>query len=213
MASSSRCYLLTICIMQLVVTIQRQVFDFLGYMWAPIIGNFFHIIAVILGFFGGYHCRPKYLTVYSVWMWIWLGWNIFTICFYLEVGTLSRDSDILNIGTESRSWWEVNGIGCQPMYNFTHTTEDHVLFSKPISIEGCLLEYYYVECIQAGVQCLLAVLGFIGAVTTLTLCTEEDDTFDFIGGFDTYTAYHSPNKTSHLHLQPIYSEAKYRSAI
>jgi hypothetical protein len=37
------------------------VFDFLGYMWAPILANFFHIIFVIFGFFGTFQYRPKYI--------------------------------------------------------------------------------------------------------------------------------------------------------
>ena len=29
---------------------------------------------------------------YSTWSLIWLGWNVFVICLYLEVGVLSRVS-------------------------------------------------------------------------------------------------------------------------
>ena len=46
-------------------TIEKQVFDFLGYMWAPIIGNFFQIICTILGIFGTYQYRPKFIAVVS----------------------------------------------------------------------------------------------------------------------------------------------------
>lgn len=46
-----------------VVTIERQVFDFLGYMWVPIIGNFLQIIFVIIGFFGTYQYRPKVIIL------------------------------------------------------------------------------------------------------------------------------------------------------
>lgn len=48
------------------LTIQRQVFDFLGYMWGPILVNFFHFIFVIFGFFGAYQFRPKYLISVSI---------------------------------------------------------------------------------------------------------------------------------------------------
>jgi len=47
------------------VTIERQVFDFLGYMWMPIIGNFLQIIFVIIGFFGTYQYRPKVIILVS----------------------------------------------------------------------------------------------------------------------------------------------------
>ncbi|KAL8619327.1 hypothetical protein ACOMHN_056971 [Nucella lapillus] len=99
---------------QLLSTVERQVFDFLGYMWAPIIGNFFQIIAVILGLFGACQHYRSFVVVYAVWNILWLGWNIFVICLYLEVGILNRNHGryILTMGTESKSWWLEHGIGC-----------------------------------------------------------------------------------------------------
>lgn len=94
--------------------LQRQVFDFLGYQWAPIMANFLHIMAVILGMFGTVQFRFRYLIFvsipltgswlvswlqtllticvfqYAVWLVLWVGWNSFIICFYLEVGNLSQ---------------------------------------------------------------------------------------------------------------------------
>uniref|UniRef100_A0A8C0EXI8 Sodium/potassium-transporting ATPase subunit beta-1-interacting protein n=1 Tax=Bubo bubo TaxID=30461 RepID=A0A8C0EXI8_BUBBB len=67
-----------------------QVFDFLGYQWAPILANFLHIIIVILGLFGTIQYRPRYIVVYAIWTAVWVTWNIFIICFYLEVGGLSK---------------------------------------------------------------------------------------------------------------------------
>ncbi|KAL8179646.1 UNVERIFIED_CONTAM: hypothetical protein K2H54_070310 [Gekko kuhli] len=91
--------------------LERQVFDFLGYQWAPILANFLHIIVVILGLFGTIQYRPRYIVVpllgnracwqkashirggrYAIWTAIWVTWNIFIICFYLEVGGLSKVS-------------------------------------------------------------------------------------------------------------------------
>ena len=54
--------------LQLISTFERQIFDFLGYMWLPILANFFNIIFVIFGLFGLYQYRVKYLVVYTVWM-------------------------------------------------------------------------------------------------------------------------------------------------
>ena len=48
-----------------VLALERQVFDFLGYQWAPILANFFHIIMVILGLFGTIQYRPRYIVVVS----------------------------------------------------------------------------------------------------------------------------------------------------
>jgi len=48
-----------------ITIIERQVFDFLGYMWAPILVNFFHILFIIFGFYGAYHFRVKYIITVS----------------------------------------------------------------------------------------------------------------------------------------------------
>uniref|UniRef100_A0A803YG25 Sodium/potassium-transporting ATPase subunit beta-1-interacting protein n=1 Tax=Meleagris gallopavo TaxID=9103 RepID=A0A803YG25_MELGA len=73
-----------------IAALERQIFDFLGYQWAPILANFLHIMAVILGIFGTIQYRSKYLIMYAVWLVLWVGWNAFIICFYLEVGHLSQ---------------------------------------------------------------------------------------------------------------------------
>lgn len=45
-----------------VSVLERQVIDFLGYQWAPILTNFIHIIVVILGLFGTIQFRPRYVS-------------------------------------------------------------------------------------------------------------------------------------------------------
>lgn len=173
---SARCFVLTICVLQLVSTAERQVFDFLGYMWVPIIGNFFQIIFCILGFFGVYQYRPKYIVAYVIWMVFWIGWNSFVICFYLQVGALDRDSSILNMATGSRSWWETHGVGCHAQYNATYLgDETQETWRKPASVDGCLVEYYYVECAHATLQILLAICGIAVGSYVIRVFTQEDD--------------------------------------
>lgn len=46
-----------------IAALERQIFDFLGYQWAPILANFLHIMAVILGIFGTIQYRSKYLIM------------------------------------------------------------------------------------------------------------------------------------------------------
>uniref|UniRef100_A0A182QYN6 Sodium/potassium-transporting ATPase subunit beta-1-interacting protein n=1 Tax=Anopheles farauti TaxID=69004 RepID=A0A182QYN6_9DIPT len=162
--------------------VERQVFDFLGYMWAPILVNFFQILFVIFGFFGAYQYRPRYLVAYTVWSLLWLGWNIFLICFYLNIGILDRDSDLLNLGTGSVSWFEENGYGCRPTYPTNVTSEDPYRPVRPEKVEGCLLEYHIVEVVHSGVHCALAVFGIFGAICLGQTFLDEDDSFDFMGG-------------------------------
>ncbi|XP_058836523.1 sodium/potassium-transporting ATPase subunit beta-1-interacting protein isoform X1 [Topomyia yanbarensis] len=179
---SRRHFLLSICFLQLLFVIERQVFDFLGFMWAPILVNFFHIIFVIFGFFGAYQYRPKYLITYSLWNLLWIGWNVFLICFYLNTGILDRDSDLLNMGTGSVSWFEVNGYGCKPTYPTNITSEDPYRPVRPERVDGCVLEYHIVEIVHSSIQCALAILGFFGAICLGHTYLDEDDSFDFMGG-------------------------------
>jgi hypothetical protein len=80
--------LYAIALLQLISTLERQIFDFLGYMWVPILANFVHSIVVILGLFGAYQYRLNYLIAYLVWSLVWVAWNSFIICFYLQVSIL-----------------------------------------------------------------------------------------------------------------------------
>ncbi|XP_055310350.1 sodium/potassium-transporting ATPase subunit beta-1-interacting protein isoform X2 [Sitodiplosis mosellana] len=172
---TTRHYLLSICMLQLLAIIERQIFDFLGYMWAPILANFFQIIFVIFGFFGGYQFSAKYLITYTIWTLLWVGWNIFLICFYLNVGVLNRDSDILNLGTGSISWFEVNGYGCVPTFPTNITSEDPYRLVRPEYVEGCLLEYQTIEVIHSSVQLFFAILGLIGAMCLAQVFFDDDD--------------------------------------
>ncbi|XP_036827431.1 sodium/potassium-transporting ATPase subunit beta-1-interacting protein 1 isoform X1 [Oncorhynchus mykiss] len=199
-----RVTLVAICSLQLMAALQRQVFDFLGYQWAPILANFLHIMAVILGIFGTVQFRSRYLILYAVWLVLWVGWNSFIICFYLEVGHLSQDRDILMTFNTSlhRSWWMEHGPGClvTPVLDSRIAPDDHHV----ITVSGCLLDYQYIEVLSAAIQVLLALFGFVYACYVSKVFQDDEDSFDFIGGFESY-GYQPPQKTSHLQLQPLYT--------
>ncbi|XP_043288782.1 sodium/potassium-transporting ATPase subunit beta-1-interacting protein isoform X2 [Venturia canescens] len=190
---SRRHFLLTICSLQLITTIERQIFDFLGFMWAPILANFFNIIFVILGFFGAFQYRPKYIISYCVWNTLWLGWNVFTICFYLDVGTLDKESDLLSFRTGSYSWWESNGPGCKIV---NEITEPEIYRSRPNATD-CILRYEVIEVMHASTQCILGLMAVVGGICLSRVFLEEDDSFDFVGGDDFGLAGHTP-------LHPMY---------
>lgn len=188
--------MMVVILLQFLSTVERQVFDFLGYMWAPIIANFFQLICVIIGGFGTYQFRSKFVTVYSTWSLIWLGWNVFVICLYLEVGVLSRNKDlyILNIGTKNKSWWLEHGIGCR-ITNTSWLVNTPSDSSRPIPpedvVEGCLLDYYYVEVIHAGIQCLLALIGFVISCVNVYIYSEEDESCKYLSR----STYNRPTMT------------------
>ncbi|XP_049677080.1 sodium/potassium-transporting ATPase subunit beta-1-interacting protein 1 isoform X1 [Accipiter gentilis] len=172
---NGRCTLVGFCCLQLVAALERQIFDFLGYQWAPILANFLHIMAVILGIFGTIQYRSKYLMMYAVWLVLWVGWNAFIICFYLEVGRLSQDRDFIMTFNTSlhRSWWMENGPGClvTPVMNSNLAPEDHHV----ITVSGCLLDYQYIEVVSSATQIFLALFGFVYACYVSKVFLEEED--------------------------------------
>ncbi|XP_036741217.1 sodium/potassium-transporting ATPase subunit beta-1-interacting protein 1 isoform X2 [Manis pentadactyla] len=165
---SGRCTLVAFCCLQLVAALERQIFDFLGYQWAPILANFLHIMAVILGIFGTVQYRSRYLILYAAWLVLWVGWNAFIICFYLEVGQLSQDRDFIMTFNTSlhRSWWMENGPGClvTPVLNSRLALEDHHV----ISVTGCLLDYPYIEALSSALQIFLALTSSVALTPTDT---------------------------------------------
>ncbi|XP_022197861.1 sodium/potassium-transporting ATPase subunit beta-1-interacting protein isoform X2 [Nilaparvata lugens] len=174
---SNRSFVLTICILQLIFVFWRQIFDFLGYMWGPIFINFFQIIFVIFGFFGACQYRAKYTISYTVWTIFWCAWNVFIFCFYLNVGGLNRESDILGLGTGAVSWWESNGPGCKASFlgNLTSLEEYPWKPPRPDIVTGCLVEYQHLEAIQAALHAVLAILGICGGFSLSRSLLEDDD--------------------------------------
>ncbi|XP_054268258.1 sodium/potassium-transporting ATPase subunit beta-1-interacting protein-like isoform X4 [Macrosteles quadrilineatus] len=174
---SLRTFFLTNCVVQLILTACRQVFDFLGYMWGPIFSNFFQIIFTIFGFFGVYQYRPKYIIVYSVWCVFWCSWNIFVVCFYLNLFGLDKDSDLLSLGTGSVSWWETGGPGCKPVFLANQSLEGEPWRPlRPDFVTDCLLRYDHLEAGQAILHLLTSVFGLISGVIIAWSLFDEDDT-------------------------------------
>ncbi|XP_019609059.2 sodium/potassium-transporting ATPase subunit beta-1-interacting protein 4 isoform X1 [Rhinolophus sinicus] len=203
---SGRCTLIVLCTFQLVTALERQVFDFLGYQWAPILATFTHIVMVILGLFGTIQYRPRYIVLYAVWAAVWVTWNTFIICFYLEVGGLSKDSELLTFNlSRHRSWWREHGPGCQ--------REEPVAGFQPSGGQAlvpgvsCILEHSYVEALHSALQILVALVAFVYACYVVSVFTEEEDSFDFIGGFDPFPLYHVTEKPSSLLFKQAYLPA------
>ena len=158
--------LLVFLVLQLISTIERQIFDFLGYMWIPILGNFFNIVFVIFGLFGLYQYRSNYILAYTLWTIFWLGFNAFIVCYYLDVGDLDSDDDILSFGTGSFSWWLVNSPGCQPHYNTTKVPENANHPLKPSFVVGCQMRFQDIEVTHAAIQIVISGVGLLLATYT-----------------------------------------------
>ncbi|XP_009471377.1 PREDICTED: sodium/potassium-transporting ATPase subunit beta-1-interacting protein 3 [Nipponia nippon] len=137
--------------------LERQIFDFLGFQWAPILGNFLQIIVVILGLFGTIQFRPRYIVVYTVWTALWVTWNVFIICFYLEVGGLSKETDLMTFNISMhRSWWREHGPGC--IRRVVRPSAPGILDDYSyVSVTGCIIDFQYLEVIHSAIQILLSV--------------------------------------------------------
>uniref|UniRef100_A0A8C0FZA9 Sodium/potassium-transporting ATPase subunit beta-1-interacting protein n=1 Tax=Chelonoidis abingdonii TaxID=106734 RepID=A0A8C0FZA9_CHEAB len=173
--------------------LERQVFDFLGYQWAPILANFLHIIIVILGLFGTIQYRPRYIVVVS---------SIrFLLCYNYPA---KSDSELLTFNiSQHQSWWSENGPGCvrkEASMAGIKGLDSH----SYISVIGCALEYQYIEVMHSSVQILVALVGFVYACYVVSVFTEEEDSFDFIGGFDPFPLYHVNEKPTNLLCKQTY---------
>ncbi|XP_059480584.1 uncharacterized protein LOC132199684 [Neocloeon triangulifer] len=176
-------FLQIICALQIATTALRQVFDFLGFMWVPILTNFFNIIFCIFGYFGAHEYRYRYVLTYCLWTVLWVAWNLFVICFYFEVGILDKNGDALNMGLGSYSWWEANGPGCRPTFP-VNVTEDELIDGeplKPLKVTECFVAYEIVEASQAGFQAFLGFLGEIIAIFAIRSMLDEDDSSQLVG--------------------------------
>lgn len=187
---SVRCTLISLCCLQLITAAERQVFDFLGYQWAPIIINFFHIIVVILGLFGVIQYTSRYVILYLLWMLLWVGWNVFVSCLYLDLGGLSKESNVLSLGvTSHRSWWRDNGPGCRS-HNLPAAEWQKQQNLELTTVVSCWLDYQYIEVLHCIIQLLISLLGFFYACYIVNVFSEAEDSFNFAGEF------HHPPKPS-----------------
>lgn len=148
-----------ICILQLLGTTERQIFDFLGYLWLPMLANFLNLVLVIFCLFGIWQRHRGYIMAYAIYAVIYATFNVFLLCFYLEAGGLKRTDDLLSFGTQGFSWWWENGFGCRR--NYYVEEELDVSGAMPPKVTGCLVQYQIVESIHAGIHLVLSVLGII----------------------------------------------------
>lgn len=137
-------------------------------MWAPIIFNFMSTILTIVGLFGTIYHRPNHLLAFAFWQIASMAWNVFVAAFYLELGTLNRRANYLNLGTGSTSWWEANGPNCEPQYNVTHQSWSALYELRPVSVDNCLLPFYLIEVAQASVHFGLSFMAIL--LVTCVLC-------------------------------------------
>ncbi|XP_045689070.1 sodium/potassium-transporting ATPase subunit beta-1-interacting protein 4 [Phyllostomus hastatus] len=194
---SGRCTPIFLRTFQLVTALERQVFDLLGHQWAPVLATSVHVVLVLLGLSGAVQYQPRCIVVYAVWAAVWVTWNVFITCFYLEVRGLSKDRELLTFDlSRHRSWWREHGPGGQQ--------EGPAAGLGPPGGQalgpgvGCALEHGYVGALRSTLQTLEALVGFVAARHVVSVLTEEDDRCDFIGGLDPCPLHPATEKPSGL---------------
>ncbi|XP_008574990.1 PREDICTED: sodium/potassium-transporting ATPase subunit beta-1-interacting protein 3-like [Galeopterus variegatus] len=112
--------------------------------------------------------------VYTVWTALWVTWNVFIICFYLEVGGLSKDTDLMTFNISvHRSWWREHGPGCvrRVLPPSAHGMMNDYTY---VSVTGCIVDFQYLEVIHSAIQILLSV-----SVTFVSLSDQDSSLLAF----------------------------------
>ena len=99
----------------------------------------------------------------------WSAWNGLIVCLYLPVPSLETyKSSILSLGTGGFSWWETRAPGCTPDW----ASETQLI------VTNCSFDPRVVECLQAGLQVYLAIVGIVTAISVLLCPYNRDDEKD-----------------------------------
>jgi len=139
---------------------------------------------VILGLFGTIQYRPRYVVMYLLWTLLWVGWNVFVSCLYLDLGGLSKDSDVLSLGVSShQSWWKDNAPSCESRDLHTNGWQQSLENPSLVTAVGCWLECQCIEVLHCTVQLLISLLGFVYACYVVSSFNEDEDSFNYMGEF------------------------------
>lgn len=143
----------------LLLTITRQVFDFLGQLWLQIIVNFFTIIIIIVALFGVRQNRISYLVIFILWSLLNMSWNLLVVCIHTKIRDVGLTEEFISLYTGTFSWWQSNGPGCAP-YNISSIPPPVTLnHTNPQIITGCRLDYHLIEATQAALHASLSLLA------------------------------------------------------
>lgn len=143
----------------LLLTILRQVLDFLGQIWLQILINFLTIIITIVALFGIRQHRVLYLDIFSVWALFNTLWNISVFCIHSKYRDVGITEDTLALHTGTTSWWQANGPGCLP-YNISSIKPPAGMI-QPSIVTGCRLDYHLIESTQAILHACTSLAGLI----------------------------------------------------
>jgi len=148
----------------LLLTLVRQVFDFLGQIWLQIIINFITLNVIIVALFGIKQGRISYLLAFVFVCMFNIFWNIVVISIHFKTNDLRED--LLSLFTGATSWWHLNGPGCLP-YTITTIQPSINNIIKSNMMSGCRIDYHLIEATQAAVHCALSFIALITSCCTM----------------------------------------------
>lgn len=143
----------------LLLTIVRQVFDFLGQIWLQILINFFTIIFIIIALFGLKQCRISYLVSFIICALFNTFWNLLVISIHFKIRDINLSEDLLSLNTGAISWWHTNGPGCLPL-SITASYPQSVNI-KTNTIAGCKFDHHLIESAQAAIHASLSLISLL----------------------------------------------------
>jgi hypothetical protein len=144
----------------LLLTIARQIFDFLGQLWLQILINFFTILVIIIALFGLKQCRISYLVSFIICALFNVVWNLLVISIHFKIRDINLSEDLLSLYSGTMSWWNTNGPGCLP-YSVTASIHQSVSILKPNTITGCRFDYHLIESAQAAIHASLSLISLL----------------------------------------------------
>lgn len=145
----------------LLLTILRQVFDFLGQIWLQILINFFTILIIIFALFGVRQNRLSYLLMFMLWAIFNTIWNLLVISIHSKLRDVNLTEDFLSLYTGATSWWQSNGPGCLPYTITAPIQHQSVSILKPNIITGCRIDYHFLESTQAALHASLSLISMM----------------------------------------------------
>ncbi|XP_057233127.1 sodium/potassium-transporting ATPase subunit beta-1-interacting protein 3 [Malurus melanocephalus] len=121
--------------------------------------------------------------------------------FFTLFPSLSQETDLMTFNISMhRSWWREHGPGC--IRRVVRPSSPGILEDYSyVSVTGCIIDFQYLEVIHSAIQILLSLIGFVYACYVISIFMEDEDSFDFIGGLDTYSYRQPPQE--HVELKPV----------
>lgn len=205
---------MSICIFQLLFVVERTVFDVLGRMYGIVVADGIQLIMVIVGVIGTYSYKPKYLVPYGTMQFLWLGWNAYLVCYYLEVGFLVRKqmwAYPLTLSFTSQDYFDKMLFTCNKTMSVapdtmgyqteTGTEPDSIAVLLYTQDPNCIVRPLWFKLLQCAIQVTFSFFAMLYVCYIVYGYEEDDDCFDFIGGFDNYNpGYPEQIQTSKQHI-------------